>query len=429
MHRSTLKPTLGAALFIPCLLLTACAPEAGLGHPPANPETPLLSSAPPVHKGYRWNTSSGRLEVVHYAKVDGQAVVEGDIVIGPVEEVEALTREVEARGKPEAERVYAQGVIRSGENRVTRWANAVVPYTIHSALPDPSRVTGAIAAWQANTRVRFVPRTTSNATQYPDYVTFQPAIGVCRSEVGMAGGQQMVNLDPGCYEGTVIHEIGHVLGLWHEQSREDRNLFVSIQWDNIDPAYARNFDQHISDGDDKLTYDYGSIMHYGPYDFSKNGLPTIVPLQNVVIGQRTVLSSGDTASIRLIYSIDDTDYFVQQTYLDVLKSKPDMVWYGYYVNYLKSCQGASACLTAARTAVARAVLESPENRQQDPELDPASPGYNAAFVTHCYTNFLQRQPSASEHAYWLNALNAGGTYSDVVRGFITSPEYRQRFGS
>ncbi len=45
MHRSTLKPALGAALFVPCLLLTACAPEAGLEgwRPPATAGTELLT--------------------------------------------------------------------------------------------------------------------------------------------------------------------------------------------------------------------------------------------------------------------------------------------------------------------------------------------------------------------------------------------------
>ena len=57
------------------------------------------------------------------------------------------------------------------------------------------------------------------------------------------------------------------------------------------------------------------------------------------------------------------------------------------------------------------MLESDENRQQDPELNPASSGYNSAFVTHCYTNFLRRQPGTSGFNWWLNVLNSTGDYS------------------
>ena len=38
-----------------------------------------------------------------------------------------------------------------------------------------------------------------------------------------------------------------------------------------------NFDQHISDGDDVGTYDYGSIMHYPRDAFSIDGSDTITP--------------------------------------------------------------------------------------------------------------------------------------------------------
>ncbi|QRN99638.1 DUF4214 domain-containing protein [Archangium violaceum] len=126
--------------------------------------------------------------------------------------------------------------------------------------------------------------------------------------------------------------------------------------------------------------------------------------------------------------IDRSEFFVRQTYLDVLKREPDAGGLANNVSILQSCNGNATCLASNRVAIARNILESPENRQQDPDLNPASSGYNSAFVTHCYTNFLRRQPSASEVSFWLNILNTGGDYSAVVNGFITSTEYRQRFG-
>jgi hypothetical protein len=52
-------------------------------------------------------------------------------------------------------------------------------------------------------------------------------------------------------------------------------------------------------------YDYDSVMHYGPYDFSKNCLPTLMPtVSGVQIGQRTHLSKTDLQEMREAYKCD-----------------------------------------------------------------------------------------------------------------------------
>ncbi|MDY7229605.1 FG-GAP-like repeat-containing protein [Hyalangium rubrum] len=282
------------------LLLTACNPEAGQPETrPAwsDPESAWVSADAPVREGYIWNGARERFEAVRYADVDGMAVLEGDILLGSVEQVEALTREVQAQGGPQSQGVRAQGVAISGA--FYRWPDAVVPYTINPNLPSQNRVTDAIAHWQSKTQLRFVLRTASNAAIYPNYVTFQPGDG-CNSWVGMQGGQQAINLAANCSTGSTIHEIGHAIGLWHEQSREDRDAHVRIRWENIQAGYAHNFDKQVSNGEDVFGYDFDSIMHYGAYAFSANGQPTLETLGGQSIGQRNGLSNTDVnASIKL----------------------------------------------------------------------------------------------------------------------------------
>lgn len=127
--------------------------------------------------------------------------------------------------------------------------------------------------------------------------------------------------------------------------------------------------------------------------------------------------------------IDDSGFFVRASFLDVLEREPDAGGFAYYMNVLQACNGAPGCLASTRVSIARGMLDSPENRAQNPELNPASPTYNSAFVTHCYTNFLRRQPDAGGFAYYMNALSSTGDYNGVISGFINSPEYRQRFNA
>ena len=248
-------------------------------------------------------TGKVKIKEIEYAIVNGRAVFEGDIVIGTVDEIAAAEEEGQRRLR--SRRVFdavpeepAPGMVVRGcviVGSQYRWPNRLIPYTIDSGLPNQARVTDAIQHWEDNTPIRFKVRDSETA-----YVTFISDPEGCWSYVGRQGNQQHIGLAAGCSTGNCIHEIGHAVGLWHEQSREDRDSFVTIHWENIEADKAHNFNQQIADGDDVGPYDYDSLMHYGRTAFSTNG-DTITPPAGVTIGQRTGLSTGDIQAVVYMY--------------------------------------------------------------------------------------------------------------------------------
>lgn len=106
-----------------------------------------------------------------------------------------------------------------------------------------------------------------------------------------------------CGVGETIHEIGHSVGLFHEQTRFDRDDHVNIIWANIDPASQFNFEKHSKVvGTDTGDYDFGSIMHYAPTAFSINGQPTITKKDGSSFVQNdAVLSPGDVGGVAAMY--------------------------------------------------------------------------------------------------------------------------------
>lgn len=167
----------------------------------------------------------------------------------------------------------------------------------------------AINWWEKTTCIKFIPRTSQH-----DYIYIQSTDYGCYSDtVGHSGRKQVLNIQEiGCSRtGTIAHEFGHNLGLWHEQSRYDRDEYIKVHIENIKKADINNFDK-LTKKDlnvQGLPYDYDSIMHYKANSFSKNGKDTIEIIENKLykdqgapaIGQRDHLSKGDIAVINKLY--------------------------------------------------------------------------------------------------------------------------------
>lgn len=96
--------------------------------------------------------------------------------------------------------------------------------------------------FRANTCIRFVPRTNER-----DFLSIENNKTGCWSIVGHVGGRQKINLQsPGCLikVGTIMHELMHVCGFMHEQSRPDRDQFIEINWDNIEEGNLNLYESH-----------------------------------------------------------------------------------------------------------------------------------------------------------------------------------------
>lgn len=178
------------------------------------------------------------------------------------------------------------------------------------------------------TCIRFVPWN----GQTPDYLLIWPIHypSGCWSYVGRTGGPQIVSLQPpdargpNCLgnKGRALHELMHALGLFHEQSRADRDRFVNVHWDNILPRYRNNFErQSLENTTYSFEYDYGSIMHYGKSYFAKDRTkPTLtVKLRRrrrrrrrsrdpggMLLGQRNGLSQTDCLKLNELYRCMET---------------------------------------------------------------------------------------------------------------------------
>lgn len=158
----------------------------------------------------------------------------------------------------------------------------------------------------------------------------------CDATVGYPGEGNEADLNMGwCRSmnavGSLIHELGHVIGMNHEQNRADgaqrwnspegpKGNFINVFWNNIAPSWHSQFvpidESYVGSNNQGRTegggvdtwegyapYDYESIMHYGRPSPSGGGLAfsTVNPTFNSVVGQRTALSQGDLRQIADMY--------------------------------------------------------------------------------------------------------------------------------
>lgn len=177
-------------------------------------------------------------------EVNGEYIFEGDIIIEP--------EDVNMINDPRMQGAVAIKENGWGKNR--RWKNGVIPYKIQAGHPLRREILQAIEHINSKTNVTVRPYRGEN-----DYVEIINGSG-CLSSVGRNGGHQTIILGSGCGLSGAIHEICHTIGLFHEQSRSDRDRYVTIHWENIKHKKEGNFRKLPGNTFDLGPYNYNSIM-------------------------------------------------------------------------------------------------------------------------------------------------------------------------
>ena len=198
---------------------------------------------------------------------------------------------------------------------------ATVYYVIDPAS-DPnatSKIQTAIARSNADfpNLLQWVPLTTGGLTYVDINLSASDHSGECEAAEGYSGlliAQPMTG-STDCTIGTILHEMGHVIGLWHEQSRSDRDSYITLNYNNVIKGSWSNYAIATDNQQTLGLYDYASVMQYPSYSFSRNGGPVIetipagMPLSNadgVPVPAVADYSAGDKEAIKRLYGAPPT---------------------------------------------------------------------------------------------------------------------------
>lgn len=266
--------TLGGLL----ILVAGCAGEGVPQNDVAGDAGVLMARQVPreMHDGQQtppsvlWLSDDGPIES-EYEIIDGDVVVEGDMVVGSVAEAmavdQALRSETTINEKPHWNTL---------PRRV--WPGGIIPYDIDSNFDSRFRATiqSSIDAWNSyshTTHVRWVPRSLGKKDSGVRFR--QTSSGRCNADVGRHRSRQYINLSRADCNSQIIivHEMGHALGLRHEHQRTDRDRWIHVTARNATGIRDNHetYDRRPRRYDRVGGYDEYSMMHYGTNAFSSGG--------------------------------------------------------------------------------------------------------------------------------------------------------------
>ncbi|KAI1718012.1 astacin (Peptidase family m12A) domain-containing protein [Ditylenchus destructor] len=190
----------------------------------------------------------------------------------------------------------------------------IIPYIISGKFSANERkiINGAMKKIAKNSCLKFQKRSSVKGRHKNDYVDIQNRQGEgCYTTVGRFSGKNVLMLETNSMatcitHATVLHELFHVIGLWHEQMRSDRDKYIKVHYENIASGTEGQFEKvpKYAATTYGVKYDYRSVMHYQKDAFSANGRVTMQTKNSKfqdIIGNVPEASKGDWVKICSIY--------------------------------------------------------------------------------------------------------------------------------
>jgi len=296
--KDLIQPITFVALLL-ALSISSCQKNLKTANSESNDNLKTINPSEQAYPGLHGETFSTKFRnnVIYVEKKGGKYVWLGDIAFD-----ERTFDSLKKNESTPSQRTFTN-------NPNNYWPNGEVFYTIQAGFTpsEQSMINDALNHWRTNTGLLFTQRTNQS-----DYVIIVPGAlnsGLYSDYVGKKGGFQVINLESGIFiTGNVIHELGHVVGFYHEQCRTDRGNAININTDNIVPhndgtlyqykTYEEIHEQGFQIGD----FDFGSVMLYGSFANSDNVHPVMTRLDGTTFnGQRIGLSGGDITTANYIY--------------------------------------------------------------------------------------------------------------------------------
>ncbi|XP_016376077.1 meprin A subunit beta-like [Sinocyclocheilus rhinocerous] len=200
-----------------------------------------------------------------------------------------------------------------------RW-DISVPYelSVNLSVNYKGVIWRAFEQFRLKSCIDFKPR----AAEDISYISLESRDG-CWSYVGRTfAGAQALSIGDGCGTKAIVeHEFLHALGFWHEQSRYDRDDYLTINFENIITGQEHNFNKYSENQTttQDTQYDYYSVMHYDKNAFSNGNGSTIItkrPEFQDVIGQRLDLSEYDVIELNKLYKCNSSISFLDHCSFD-----------------------------------------------------------------------------------------------------------------